>query len=122
MEAMETFQDSLPLEIAPGQIRGNRQAVEIIGFERGRLIGARELVVGVTPGATSVALTAVFKLFHPKSIEAGPQAGDVRSLARFGTASNQPSAALEAAAVAHQVEFFAGIQRNRGTRLLARLV
>ena len=40
MDTIEAFEDSLKLEIATGQIRGSRQAVEIIDFERGCLICA----------------------------------------------------------------------------------
>ena len=64
MDTIEAFEDSLKLEVATGQIRGSRQAVEIVDVERGCLIGAQESVVGVTPRATSVTLTAVFKMIH----------------------------------------------------------
>jgi hypothetical protein len=64
MDTIEAFEDSLKLEVATSQIRGSRQAVEIIDFEGGCSICAHESVVGLTPRATSVALTAVFQMIH----------------------------------------------------------
>ena len=64
MDAMEAFESSLELEVAAGQVRGGRQPVEIVRLERRRLIRAEESLVGLTPRATFVALTAVFKRIH----------------------------------------------------------
>ena len=68
VDAMEAFENALKLEIQPGQVRGRRQPLEIVCSERRRLIGTEESVVGVTPRATFVALTAQLKsINHPKT-------------------------------------------------------
>jgi hypothetical protein len=64
MDTMQAFLDSLKLEGAAGQVRRCGQSFEIVGVERHCLIGALEGLVGVTPRATSVTLTAVFKMIH----------------------------------------------------------
>jgi hypothetical protein len=61
---MEAFEKLLILEVATGEEGNGRQTVEIIDVERGDLIGAEESVVGIAPRATSVTLTAVFKMIH----------------------------------------------------------
>ena len=61
---MQSFQSSLKLEVAAGQARGGRQPFEIVRLERRRLIRTEQRLVGVTPRATSVALTTVFKRVH----------------------------------------------------------
>ena len=61
---MQAFLQSLKLDVAAGQERGSRQPVEIVRLERRCLIRAEQSLVGVTPRATSVALTAVFKRIH----------------------------------------------------------
>ena len=61
---MQAFEDSLKLEVAAGQVRGCRQPFEIVGLERRCLICAQESLVRVTPRASFVALTAVFKMIH----------------------------------------------------------
>jgi hypothetical protein len=66
MDTMQAFLDSLKLEVAAGQIGRCRQQLEIVDVERRCLICAQESLVGVTPRATFVTLTAVFKMIHLK--------------------------------------------------------
>jgi hypothetical protein len=61
---METFVNSLELEVAAAQKGGSGQAVEIIDLERSRLIRAQQSVVSGAPRATTVTLTTVFNLIH----------------------------------------------------------
>ena len=51
--------------VATGEVRGNRQAVQIIGLERCRAIGTLESVIGISPRATLVTLAPVFEIVHP---------------------------------------------------------
>ena len=75
MDTMQPFLQSLELEVAAGQERRGRQPLEIVRLERRRLIGALQSLVGVTPRATSVALTAVFKNVHLNHVRAKRHAG-----------------------------------------------
>jgi hypothetical protein len=64
MDAVEAFEDALRFEFATRQVRGSRQAIEILDRERGCFIGAHQRLVGVTPCAALVTLPAVFKTIH----------------------------------------------------------
>src|SRR5678815_3219907 len=66
MGTVEAVEEVLKVDVATGEVRRSRQAVEIIDVERTGLIGRQKRVVGVTPFSTLVILAALFKRVHCK--------------------------------------------------------
>ena len=64
MSVIEAFKEALEVEVAARQIRGRRQAVEVIDVERDGVVRTQQRVVGVPPCAALVTLTSVFKRIH----------------------------------------------------------
>ena len=75
MDTVLALEDSQKLGLAAAQARGCRQPFEIVGLEGRRLIRTLQRVVRLTPRATSVAFTAVFKIIHLNHARAEPYAG-----------------------------------------------
>jgi hypothetical protein len=75
MDSIEALEDLLMLEVAPAQIRGCGQPVEIVDIERGRLVGGLECVVRVTPRPSCIAIAAVLKVVHLNHTRAEPDVG-----------------------------------------------
>jgi hypothetical protein len=64
VHTIEALEDFLELEVASREIGGSRQAVEIAGIEWSGAVRAPQRVIGITPGAALVTLTAVLELAH----------------------------------------------------------
>ena len=91
---MQALEDALELEIAADQARGRPQPIQIVDLEGCRLVGGAQGAVGVTPGATFEAPSAVFKTIHLTTLEPAHRTGTISSLALFknrsGRASGEP--------------------------------
>jgi hypothetical protein len=61
---MQPFLQSLKLDVASGQEGGCPEPFKILSLERRLLVCGHEGLIGVSPRATSVALTAVFQKIH----------------------------------------------------------
>ena len=72
---MQAFEGSAKLDIAAGQHAAVASRSRSSGWSARRLIRAEQRPVGVTPRATSVALTAVFKRVHLNYARAERHAG-----------------------------------------------
>ena len=68
-------EEAQKLGFAAAQARGCRQPFEIVRLEGRCLIRTLQRVVRLTPRATSVAFTAVFKNIHLNHARAEPYAG-----------------------------------------------
>src|SRR4029450_13792076 len=64
IDTVLALEESQKLGLAAAQARGCRQPFEIVGLEGRCLIRTLKRMVRLTPRATSVAFTAVFKIIH----------------------------------------------------------